>query len=111
MHLPENWLSISLHCAGTLPDNIAAMDVPPFFAASWLIGEWIAQLASQAGNGTTLEGVRCPGCGQLMVYKGDDPCTREHLEGEIRLQRAYYFCPECKQKIFPLDARLQLGTP
>jgi len=79
-------------------DEIAAEVTP---RRRKLIGRWIAQLACQDGNGTAIEGVSCPACGQRMVYKGDVACTREHLEGEIKLERAYYFCPECQQKIFP----------
>jgi hypothetical protein len=66
-----------------------------------LIGQWIAQLACQDGNGAVPEEMMCPECGQPMVYKGDVACTKIHLEGEIALKRAYYFCPECQQKVFP----------
>lgn len=66
-----------------------------------LMGAWIAHLACQNGNGTVVEGIRCPECAEPMEYKGDVACTREHLEGEITLKRAYYFCPQCQQKVFP----------
>ena len=79
-------------------DDIAAQVTP---RRRQLIGRWIAQLACQDGKGTAVEPVVCPECGRPMVYKGDVPCVKEHLEGEINLKRAYYFCPECQQKIFP----------
>lgn len=79
-------------------DDIAAEVTP---RRRQLIGAWIAQLACQDGNGTASGEVACPQCGQPMVYKGDVPCEREHLEGEINLKRAYYFCPVCQQKVFP----------
>ncbi len=66
-----------------------------------LMGEWVGQLAGQAGNGTAVEGVCCPRCGQPMLYKGDPPRTVEHFEGSTRLQRAYYHCPGCQLGIFP----------
>ncbi len=79
-------------------DEIAAQVTP---RRRQLIGRWIAQLACQDGNGATIEAMHCPECGQPMIYKGDVPCAKEHLEGEISLKRAYYFCPKCRQKIFP----------
>jgi predicted RNA-binding Zn-ribbon protein involved in translation (DUF1610 family) len=79
-------------------DEIAAQMTP---RRRQLIGKWLAQLACQEGNGTVVEGLVCPSCGETMVYKGDSPRKLEHLEGEIPLGRAYYFCPSCKQKIFP----------
>jgi rubredoxin len=66
-----------------------------------LMGEWIGQLAGQAGNGAVIEGLACAHCGQLLVYKGDLPREQEHLEGETTLMRAYYYCPQCQQGIFP----------
>jgi DNA-directed RNA polymerase subunit RPC12/RpoP len=85
------------HPEATL-DEIAAQVTP---RRRQLMGELIAQLACQEGHGARAEGIACPDCGQPMVYKGDVPCTREHLEGEITLKRAYYFCPKCQQKVFP----------
>jgi DNA-directed RNA polymerase subunit RPC12/RpoP len=66
-----------------------------------LMGELVAQLACQQGDGTVVEGVHCPRCGQRMIYKGRLPVRQEHLEGEIALRRAYYHCPACKTGIFP----------
>ena len=66
-----------------------------------LMGELLSQLACHAGSERSLAGELCPGCGQRMVYKGDPPCTKEHLEGEITLKRAYYHCPACKEAFFP----------
>jgi hypothetical protein len=66
-----------------------------------LIGKWIGQLACQQGDGTIVEGVDCPQCGQPLVYKGQSALRQEHLEGEIDLQRAYYYCPACRAGIFP----------
>jgi hypothetical protein len=66
-----------------------------------LMGELVAHLACQQGDGTVVEGVYCPRCGQRMIYKGRLPVRQEHLEGGIALQRAYYHCPACKTGIFP----------
>ena len=66
-----------------------------------LMGALIAQLACQHGNGTVVEGVNCPRCGQRMIYKGQSSIRQEHLEGEIDFERAYYHCPACKAGLFP----------
>ena len=79
-------------------DQIAAQVTP---RRRRLMGEWIAQLACQDGNGTVVEGISCPHCGQPLVYKGDAPRQQEHLEGEIELKRAYCYCPACQEGIFP----------
>jgi hypothetical protein len=78
-------------------DEIAAQVTP---RRRQLMGEWIAHLACLDGNGA-VAGLACPQCGQPMGYKGDPPCTQEHLEGEITLKRAYYYCPACHEAIFP----------
>jgi DNA-directed RNA polymerase subunit RPC12/RpoP len=66
-----------------------------------LVGELVAQLACQHGDGTVVEGVYCPRCGQRMIYKGSQPIRQEHLEGEIELERAYYHCPALQAGLFP----------
>lgn len=66
------------------------------------MGQLLAQLASQNGDGTVVEGVRCPDCGQAMSYKGKSRREVTHLEGELGLERAYYYCTACESGIFPL---------
>ena len=66
-----------------------------------VMGEWIAQLACQHGDGTVVDGLCCPHCGGRLIYKGKSSIRQEHLEGEIALKRASYYCPACKAGIFP----------
>ena len=66
-----------------------------------LIGRLLAQLASQHGDGTAVEGVKCPGCGEAMSYKGKPNRAIEHLEGESQIARAYYYCAYCDSGLFP----------
>jgi hypothetical protein len=66
-----------------------------------LIGEWIAQLACQHGDGTVVAGMCCPRCGGRLIYKGKSAIRQEHLEGEIELKRASYYCPACEEGFFP----------
>lgn len=79
-------------------DEIAAQVSPRRRA---LIGQLLAQLASQHGDGTVIQGVRCPECGQAMSYKGKPSREIEHLEGESQLARAYYYCAHCDSGLFP----------
>lgn len=66
-----------------------------------LMGQVLAQLACQHGDGEVVEGVRCPECGQAMSYKGRPRREVEHLEGETELVRAYYYCAHCESGLFP----------
>lgn len=86
-----------LHPEASL-DDIAARLRP---RRRQVMGRLLSGLACQQGNGTSVEGIMCPSCGQRMVYKGDRPCTKEHAEGEITLKRAYYHCRACKAAFFP----------
>jgi len=47
------------------------------------------------------EEVECPSCGKRLWLK--DYRSRQMVTeaGEVKLTRAYYYCPECKQGIFP----------
>lgn len=66
-----------------------------------LMGALLAQLACQHGQGEAAEGLSCAECGHALVYKGKPGRVVGHLEGETRLQRAYYYCPQCRTGIFP----------
>jgi hypothetical protein len=79
-------------------DEIAAQATPRRRA---LMGQLLAQLACQHGDGEVVEGLRCPDCGQAMSYKGRPRREVEHLEGETELARAYYYCAQCESGFFP----------
>lgn len=79
-------------------DEIAAQVSPRRRA---LMGQLMAQLAGQHGDGEVVEGVSCPECGQAMSYKGRPQREVEHLEGETGLRRAYYYCAQCAAGLFP----------
>jgi uncharacterized protein YbbK (DUF523 family) len=46
-------------------------------------------------------GPRCPECGQEMRYKGQKEVTIESWVGDLRVERGYYHCPDCKVGLFP----------
>jgi len=53
-------------------------------------------------NGVEVEGVYCERCGTEMELKRYLPWTVHGLEGDSKLERAYYVCPGCNgQTIFP----------
>jgi len=79
-------------------DEIAAQVTP---RRRGLMGQVLAQLACQHGDGEVVEGLRCPDCGQAMSYKGRPRRDIEHLEGETELVRAYYYCTQCESGLFP----------
>ena len=48
-----------------------------------------------------VRGPRCPECGQEMRYKGQKEVTVESWVGDLRIERGYYHCPDCKVGLFP----------
>lgn len=43
----------------------------------------------------------CPECGQKMRYKGRKARDLVTETGEVRMERAYYYCPRCQKGVFP----------
>jgi hypothetical protein len=67
-----------------------------------LMGAGLAILVNGRDSGYASEGQRCPRCGSIMEYKGEEFGRTIHgLEGDTRLERAYYVCPECGETLFP----------
>lgn len=80
-------------------DEMAAQVTPRRRA---VMAELLRVLAGQHGTGQEAAGQVCPGCGGQMEYKGEPKREVEHyLEGETELNRAYYYCPQCKSGLFP----------
>ena len=68
--------------------------------------EWMGQVLEVVVNGRDtgfrLEAPRCEACGVEMEFKDYRDWTVHGLEGDTRLERAYYVCPECEgQTLFP----------
>jgi uncharacterized protein with PIN domain len=64
-----------------------------------LMGELLAELAG-AGEETPLDPV-CPTCGGAVENKGKKKRQVLHREGEVQVERNYYYCPACRQGFFP----------
>jgi len=43
----------------------------------------------------------CPECGEKVKYKGQKGRDLATETGEVRLERAYYYCPNCRKGFFP----------
>jgi hypothetical protein len=68
-----------------------------------LMGKALEILVNGRDTGYQEEGVRCMACGRWMEYKGERfGRTVYSLEGDVRLERAYYVCPDCEgETVFP----------
>ena len=65
-------------------------------------GQEIAQVAieNQAARAPA-PGPTCTKCGKEMRYKGKKRTRVESRTGNLDVERGYYYCPECKERIFP----------
>jgi uncharacterized protein with PIN domain len=54
-----------------------------------------------AEEAQSVESRICPECGQKMRYKGRKARDLVTETGEVRLERAYYYCPRCQKGFFP----------
>ena len=43
----------------------------------------------------------CPECGEKVKYKGQKARHLATETGEVRLERAYHYCPTCRKGFFP----------
>jgi ribosomal protein L34E len=67
-----------------------------------MMGESLGIIINGRDVGKTEEAPTCEQCNQGMALKDYRPKTVSGLEGETKLERAYYVCPVCeKQTFFP----------
>jgi hypothetical protein len=65
-----------------------------------MMGEGLEIVINGRDTGQRAEGVKCQSCGEEMAFKGYLPWTISGLEGDTRLERAYYVCPNCQGETF-----------
>lgn len=67
-----------------------------------LMGKTLEHLVNGRDTGVQVEALQCEQCGEAMEFEGYCGWSIHGLEGESRLERAYYVCPHCKgQTLFP----------
>jgi hypothetical protein len=67
-----------------------------------LMGKTLEVLINGRSTGASAHPPKCPQCQQPMAFEDYRPWGVSGLEGEIKLERAYYVCPRCdEQTIFP----------
>ena len=65
-------------------------------------GREIAQVAiDNQAERAPVPGPRCAKCGREMRYKGKKRTRVESRTGELEVERGYYYCPKCKERLFP----------
>lgn len=66
------------------------------------LGQELAQIAvEEQSERTRAPGPKCTQCGKEMRYKGEKSTQVESRAGALRVERGYYYCPECQESIFP----------
>ena len=65
-----------------------------------LMGKTLEQLVNGRDTGAQVEAPKCEQCGTSMGFEGYCPWEVHGLEGESKLERAYYVCPHCKGQTF-----------
>ena len=65
-------------------------------------GEQVAQAVIQRQEKRQpAEKMYCPRCGGEMVTKGEKNNRVETRVGLMEIERGYFYCPKCKQGLFP----------
>jgi hypothetical protein len=65
-------------------------------------GQAIAQIALDTQPAQTpVPGPPCAQCGQEMRYKGQKTTQVESRTGPLKVERGYYYCPQCQAGFFP----------
>jgi hypothetical protein len=64
-----------------------------------LMGRLLKPLASEADE--RIEAPLCEQCGEGMRYRGTPEREIGHREGDVDLERAYYFCDSWERGLFP----------
>jgi uncharacterized protein with PIN domain len=63
--------------------------------------ELTASLVKESAAQVEEEWPRCPECGGRMKAKGKRTKRLVTEKGQVRLERAYYYCAVCRRGIFP----------
>lgn len=64
-----------------------------------LVGTLLEQLVVKADE--RIDAPVCEQCGGAMSYRGTPERDVSHREGDVGLERAYYYCDHCERGLFP----------
>ncbi len=76
-----------------------------------LMGQLLAELAEQEGQGEYLAERSCPQCGGVLHYKGKKVRGVGHAEGSAKIERGYHHCDQCGHGFFPSGPDVATGGP
>lgn len=65
------------------------------------IGREVTTGLVELDSGQQVPGPGCEGCGREMAYKGRKHRWVQTRSGAVEVERAYYYCRECRRGIFP----------
>jgi hypothetical protein len=76
-----------------------------------LMGKTLEQLVNGRDVGAQVEAPKCGACGEAMEFEGYCGWGIHGLEGDSRLERAYYVCRHCEgQTIFPPGSEVEIAS-
>lgn len=76
-----------------------------------LMGKTMEYLVNGRDTGLQVEAPQCEQCGETMEFEGYCGWSIHGLEGDSRLERAYYACPHCKgQTLFPPGCKTEIAS-
>ena len=86
-------------------DPDAALDLSEIEDAALTVrqqaGADITQELAKQQTQRTQADEACPTCGKVMHYKGMKRKQLSTRSGDIDIERAYYYCEQCKRGVFP----------
>ena len=76
-----------------------------------LMGKALEQVVNGRDAGVQVEVPKCPVCEDEMKFEGYCGWGIHGLEGDSRLERAYYVCPNCAgQTLFPPGSETEITS-
>jgi ribosomal protein S27AE len=75
-----------------------------------LMGKTMERLVNGRDSGVQVKAPTCERCGEAMEFEGYCGWGIHGLEGDSRLERAYYVCPNCEgQTLFPPGSETEVA--
>jgi hypothetical protein len=97
-------------CAAHPGYTLADLEEQAMRLRQGLMGEMMSRLVGQREAVQPGERLKCPKCGEPMQNKGRRKRVVQGPEGSVELDRAYFYCPSCKEGFFPSGSRASTDT-